>query len=301
MGGPFPPWPPGGKFGHYGPPRSAFIVLDENRKPLLGAFLDGNVRLRPIVHNGTTIGYVGLRMPPKHFMDPLQLQFLRQQKSVLVSAALGLTFTVALFAIPLSRRLLRPIKALAGATHELASGKYSIRVPVTSSDELGQLGRAFNAMAVTLEQNEKARQQWVADISHELEGPLAIVTGEIEALLEGVRETTPQAIRSLHSEALRLNRLVDDLYQLALSDLGSLIYHKEVLDPVDVLEEALDASLTQFGAKEITVRKDFSDDSRRMVLADWHRLRQLFVNLLDNSLKYTDPGGTLSIRLFCVS
>ena len=130
--------------------------------------------------------------------------------------------------------------------------------------------------------------------------PLAIVTGEIEALLEGVRETTPQAIRSLHSEALRLNRLVDDLYQLALSDLGSLIYHKEVLDPVDVLEEALDASLTQFGAKEITVRKDFSDDSRRKVLADWHRLRQLFVNLLDNSLKYTDPGGTLSIRLFCV-
>ena len=139
VGGPFPPWPPGGKFGHYGPPRSAFIVLDQNRKPLLGAFLDGNVRLRPIVHNGTTIGYVGLRMPPKHFMDPLQLQFLRQQKSVLVSAALGLTFTVALFAIPLSRRLLRPIKALAGATHELASGKYSIRVPVTSSDELGQL------------------------------------------------------------------------------------------------------------------------------------------------------------------
>ena len=119
---------------------------------------------------------------------------------------------------------------MAAATHDLASGKYAVRIPVSSSDELGQLARDFNAMALTLEKNEKARRQWVADISHELRTPLAVLRGEIEALLDGIRNTTPEAIRSLHVETLRLHRLVEDLYQLALSDLGALTYRKEDLD-----------------------------------------------------------------------
>jgi two-component system sensor histidine kinase BaeS len=294
--GPFPPPPPGERFGGHGP---HFVILDENRKPIFGGPPGESVSLRPIVHNGTIIGYVGLRIPPKHLLDPPQLQFLREQKSILIAAGLGLTIAVALFAVPLAKRLLRPIKALAAATQEIASGKDSVRVPVSSSDELGQLARAFNGMAATLEQNKKARRQWVADISHELRTPLAIVIGEIEALLEGVRKSTPEAVRSLHAEALRLHRLVEDLYQLALSDVGSLNYYKEVFDPVDVLEDALDTLLEQFAAKGITVKRDFSEDLGKMVLADWQRLRQLFINLLDNSLKYTDPGGALAARLSC--
>jgi len=188
---------------------------------------------------------------------------------------------------------------MAAATRELTSGKYSVRVPVSSSDELGQLARDFNAMALTLEKNEKARRQWVADISHELRTPLSVLRGEIEALIEGVRTVTPDAVRSLHAETLRLSRLVDDLYQLALSDLGALTYRKENFDIAEILREAIEPYKAEFSGKSIALDTDIAQGLKPFVFADAERMNQLFSNLLDNSLKYTDPGGKLVIRLTC--
>jgi two-component system, OmpR family, sensor histidine kinase BaeS len=149
---------------------------------------------------------------------------------------------------------------------------------------------------MALESNEKARRQWVADISHELRTPLAVLRGEIEALLEGVRQTTPGAVRSLHNEVLRLNRLVDDLYQLALSDLGALTYRKEEVDLREVLENAANSYRPEFERKSLTLSLNVPDEEI-ILFADRERLVQLFSNLLDNSLRYTDPGGVVSIRL----
>jgi two-component system sensor histidine kinase BaeS len=170
-------------------------------------------------------------------------------------------------------------------------------VPVSSSDELGRLAGDFNAMALTLEMNEKARRQWLADISHELRTPLAVLQGEIEALLDGIRTVTPETIRSLHAETLRLNRLVNDLYQLSLSDLGTLSYHKEDLDPAVVLRDSVDSFRSEFDRKSIRLEADIPDRTDATVFADPERLSQLFANLLDNSLKYTDAGGMLVVRL----
>ena len=162
-----PPFPPPGPH-HPGPP---FLVLDAERNPLVGNPADAEQsKFRPIVHGGRTVGYIGL-MSPKHFLSPPQLEFLGKQKSDLAIAALGMVLIVVIVSIPLAKRLVWPIKAMAAATHDLASGKYTIRVPISSSDELGQLASDFNAMALTLEKNEKARRQWVADISHESRNP----------------------------------------------------------------------------------------------------------------------------------
>jgi two-component system sensor histidine kinase BaeS len=271
-----------------------------DRKPLFGHIpADAeDVNFRPIVHNGSTVGYLGL-LSPRHFLSPPQLEFLKRQKSSLILAALGMLLVVVVFSLPLANRLVRPIRAMTAATRDISSGKYASRVPVSSSDELGQLARDFNAMALSLEKNEKARRQWIADISHELRTPLAILRGEIEALLEGVRDTTPEAVRSLHGEVLRLNRLVDDLYQLALSDLGSLTYHKEDLELGAVLSDSLEPLRPEFARKGIALTVEHSGTPEVNVFADRERLHQLFANLLDNSLKYTDPGGKLVIRLAC--
>lgn len=294
---PFPPPP-----GDTDRPRLPFIILDAERKPLLGNPAEAKyINFRPIVHNNETVGYMGL-LPPKHFLNPHQEHFLKQQKSALVLAAVGMVLVVSLFSLPLAKRLVRPIRAMAAATHDLASGKYAVRIPVSSSDELGQLARDFNAMALTLEKNEKARRQWVADISHELRTPLAVLRGEIEALLDGIRCTTPEAIYSLHVETLRLHRLVDDLYQLALSDLGALTYRKEYLDLAGVLRDSIVPFRAKFTRKGINLNADISEGSDITVFADRERLHQLFTNLLDNSLKYTDVGGELIIRLsYCSS
>lgn len=289
-----PPVPPPGDAP---PPRLRFIVLDAERKPLFGIFRANDVvNLRPIVHNGNTIGYLGL-LSPKHFLTPPQLEFLKQQKSALIISALCMVLVVVIFSIPFANRLVRPIKAMTAATHDLASGQYAIRIPISSSDELGQLARDFNTMALTLEKNEKARRQWVADISHELRTPLAVLRGEIEALMEGVRSITQERIHSLHGEVLRLNRLVDDLYQLTLSDLGALTYRKEDLNLQEVLREVIKSYRPEFSRKNITLTEEIVQGPEFKVYADLERLQQLFSNLLDNSLKYTDAGGKLVVRL----
>jgi two-component system sensor histidine kinase BaeS len=277
--------------------RWPFIVLDAERKPVFGKTEQTEgVDFRPVIHNGKTVGYVGL-LPPKQFLNPHQLQFLGQQKSALILAAGGMVLAVMIFSLPLAKRLVRPIRAMTAATGDLASGKYSVRVPAGSSDELGQLARNFNTMALTLEKNERARRQWLADISHELRTPIAVLRGELEALLDGIRTITPETVQSLHAEAMRLNRLVDDLYQLSLSDIGALTYRKENLDLVEVLRDSIESYRTEFGRKGIKVTGEFSREREIMVFADRERLNQLFANVLENSLRYTDLGGDLVIDL----
>jgi two-component system sensor histidine kinase BaeS len=175
------------------------------------------------------VGWLGY-VPATGLGDDRQLRFLKEQRLAFVLVAGIVVLLAAALSLLLARRLVRPLRGLAEATHGLTAGDFSLRVPVAGSDELGQLARDFNILALTLEHNEQSRRQWVADISHELRTPLAVLRGEIEALQDGVRPLDQGAMQSLHSEVLRLHRLVDDLYQLALSDLGALSYRKEIVD-----------------------------------------------------------------------
>ena len=300
-----------GKFGHNGNmpgprmgmgrglrgPGSPLIVLDADRKPIIGSYSkDDEVNFRTLVYQGKTVGYAGL-LPPRHFLHPMQVRFLSHQRYALAFAAGGMVLVVVLMSLPLARRLVRPIKAMAGATHDIASGKYATRITADSSDELGQLARDFNNMALTLEKNERDRRQWVADISHELRTPIAVLRGEIEALLDGIRTITPDTIRSLHAEVLRLNRLVEDLYQLSLSDIGALTFRKEELDLASALTDSIASYSAEFNRKGIALKNTVPSDKEVIVSADQERLKQLFANLFENSLRYTAAGGSLIVSL----
>ncbi len=277
--------------------RWPFIILDADRKPVVGTLSETEgMDFRPLRNNGNTVGYVGF-LPPRQFLNRHQIQFLKEQKLALIMAASGMALAVLLFSLPLAKRLVRPIKAMTSATADLASGKYSVRVPVDSSDELGQLARDFNSMALTLERNDQTRRQWVADISHELRTPLAVLRGEIEALLDGIRAITPEAAQSLHAEVMRLNRLVNDLYQLSLSDIGALSYRKSDLDLVQVMRGSIEFYRAEFVRKGISLTENFSGEQEIAMFADRERLNQLFANLFENSLRYTDAGGQLVIGL----
>lgn len=292
------PLPPGEKLPPYVAHRfdARILLLDGKRRPVAGApGVDEIIDWNPLYHEQQVVGYLGLA-PRKGLSDNLQLSFVKQQKLAMALVA-GVTLLVsALLSLPLANRLVRPIRSLAAATRRLSAGEHSIRVPVTADDEMGQLAEDFNTLARTLEKNEQARRQWVADISHELRTPLAVLRGEIEALQDGVRQATPAAVGSLHTEVLRIGRLVDDLYQLALSDVGALNYRKEEVSLCSVVEAALEAFRSEFERKGIHLTytrpaRDFS------VFGDPERLHQLFANLLENSLRYTDAEGRLEIAL----
>ncbi|HJV66741.1 MAG TPA: ATP-binding protein [Geomonas sp.] len=257
---------------------------------------NSQVDLKKITYNGKVVGYLGIR-PRQRLTDRHQLLFVKQQKVALLLIAGVMLLISAAISLPLANRLVLPIRRLAASMHRLACGEFDTRVAVGPEDELGQLGRDFNTLALSLEKNEQARRRWVADISHELRTPLAILRGEIEAIQDGVREGGPESMRSLHAEVMHLGRLVDDLYQISLTDIGALTYKKSVCDLRDMLEQELDSFQPEFTQKGIELRRVFALRCELDVLADPGRLQQLFDNLLENALKYTDAGGQLVVRL----
>jgi len=273
------------------------FLLDADQKTIFST-PEGSSKgeLKTLRVRGTVVGYLGVT-PSRYLTDEKQLRFMEEQKLVMALTAGLLVMIGGCLSLLMATRLVRPIRELTTATNRLASGQYEVRVPVASSDELGLLARDFNMLALTLEMNEQARRQWVADISHELRTPLAILRGEIEAIQDGIRAATPDTIRSLHGEVMRLNRLVEDLYQLSLSDLGALTYRKAPLDPAALLSDVLTLFRAEFREKGICLEQEIPAHTDAPVFGDPERLGQLFTNLLDNSLKYTDPGGTLVVRL----
>lgn len=284
------------------PPRFAHrfemrvLLLDARRQRVAGppGTPEREVPFRSIKSRGQVVGYLGM-LPRLHLTDQHQLLFVRQQKTAMGMIAAVILLVSGALSLPLANRLVSPIKTLASSLHRLASGKFDTRVAIGSDDEMGQLGRDFNTLALTLEENEKSRRHWVADISHELRTPLAILRGEIEAIQDGIREPTSESMRSLHGEVMQLSRLVDDLYQLSLHDIGALNYRKEELDLAEELTDALEPFRSEFSNKGITLQEEISRGCP--LFADPDRLHQMFDNLLENALKYTDRGGVLAVRV----
>ena len=281
--------PPGGGFVR------RVVLLDEAKRRIMGpADQIGELMWKPLTHDGKTVGYVGV-LPPRIVSDIRQVRFVEEQRKAFGIIALVMAVAAALLSIPLARQMVRRIRELADATHRLASGKYDVRVPSDSSDELGQLARDFNTLALTLEKNEQARRQWVADISHELRTPLSVLRGEIEAMQDGVRPATPQAIGALHGEVTKLARLVNDLYELSLADLGALAYRRTDTDLAVLLSQELELYRPEFAARGVALEAMPPAGKAFPVFADPDRLHQLFANLLENSLKYTEAGGRLEV------
>jgi two-component system sensor histidine kinase BaeS len=273
------------------------FLLDADRRVLVSHVeVPVDNAATPLLHQGKVVGYLGL-LPRTNISNAPQQRFLKEQKLAFALVAGVVVLLASGLSLLLARRLVRPLSELAQATHQLAAGTFTVRVPVTSHDELGQLASDFNSLALALEKSELTRRQWVADISHELRTPLAILRGEIEAIQDGIRQPTGDSIHSLHSEVLRLGRLVDDLFQLSLSDVGALTYRKTELDITDVLSDAVAIYRGEFISKGISLDSNLSEQKPVELFGDSERLHQLFTNLLDNALKYTYEGGALKISL----
>jgi HAMP domain-containing protein len=187
---------------------------------------DPDMIKRPVYLEKYLIAYLYI-IPFKKLTTQLDQDFVNQQSRAFIEISL-IAFVIVLIVSWLLafyfRRRLAPLTYMA---EQLTSGNYKYRSPIKQNDELGQLARDLNDLGKTLAQNQTSRQQWIADISHELRTPLSILRGELEALEDGIRPLNKKSVQSLVAEVKRLGKLVEDLYQLSLSDLGALLYVKE--------------------------------------------------------------------------
>lgn len=228
--------------------------------------------------------------------DEAQVMFDEYVGEVLiVGAAVGLVLG-ALAAWWLLRRLLRPLERLTDATRAIAAGDLAARVPAAPDPELQRLADAFNQMAASLERVEQLRRALVEDVAHELRTPLTSLQGYTEAMADGVVDPTPDMLRTVNEEIVRLTRLVNGLDELAR---GRGSEHEQARAEVDLaafVQRAVQIHSPELASRRITVRVEDAS-SLPTLLAEPDAIGQVVVNLMRNAAKYTDDGGEIVVRL----
>jgi two-component system, OmpR family, sensor histidine kinase BaeS len=243
-----------------------------------------------------TVGYLLYEPLPK-LNSEVDVAFARSFTDRALLAALVILLMALAVALAVARWLLAPVKAVADGAQALAAGNYGARIKTGRSDELGALAEDFNRAAAALENHRTARQQWTADIAHELRTPVTILQGEIQALREGIRSPSPEALASLDQECRRLTRLIEDLYQLALSDSGALDYRFAQVDLAAVVADVVAAQTPPMQAAGLTLTLNLSSAQPLWLSADAERLKQLFTNIIANAQRYTDAPGRVNVTV----
>src|SRR5512145_2436020 len=243
----------------------------------------------PIEVDDKTVGYLIFSPPPYDENSP-ERDFLNRTTNFLIYSALGTIAIACILGILLSRSLTSPIRELTQATHAVSQGDLTQQVPIRSSDELGELGKAFNKMSAELSRSVNARRQMTADIAHELRTPLSLILGHAEAVHDGVLPPTHENFEIIREEATRLEHLVNDLRILSLADAGELSIQMQTIEPQRLVKEV--ASLYQYQAqrKNITFELDVAP-ALPNIEVDPGRITQVLTNILDNAMRHTPEGG----------
>lgn len=212
----------------------------------------------------------------------------------LISAALALAAILLGMAAFFSSRISRPLRHLTSAAHSLATGEMHARVQHSAIREIDELGRTFNAMADSLVQADQQRRQLTADVAHELRTPLSIIKGRLEGIQDGVYTATPEQIDGLLGEVSLLERLIDDLRLLALSDAGQLPLYIESVDPAHLLHDTIRSFAHQAEGRKVALQLSI-DSELGDVAVDPQRITQVLGNLVGNALRHTPAGGSVKL------
>lgn len=276
-------------------PVSAHRMEAGKQDPSMWPKGQSQVKILPLRHRQHTVGYL--------LSDGRQVATLTQDRKFnahirrqLLIMALAMLLLSTVLTIPITNYLSRPIEAVNQAVKRAALGDYSVTVEVNRNDEIGQMARNINRLNETLLSNVELQQTQMAEIAHELRTPIAVILAEIEAIQDGVHRADPKNIDLLHDQIFNLRNIVNDLYDLSISEPGALRYRMEQIDLLPLVEQILAAHKAAFEQRQLSVTLDCKEDGLE-VYADRQRFRQLLNNILSNSIKYTAIGGELQLQL----
>jgi two-component system sensor histidine kinase BaeS len=247
----------------------------------------------PVVVAGQRVGAVELRFPAQ---APPAASGVRDAlfRTVAAGAVLGVGVALGV-AILIARRITRPVDELTVAARRLGRGDRDARVGSGGGfAELAELGATFDRMAAALQREDELRRALVSDVAHELRTPVTILQASCEELADGLAEPTPARLTSLHQEVLRLGRVVEDLELLAAAEAAELRLDQQPVDLAAVAGEVLDLLQPRATQAGVTLRGELR---AAMVSGDPQRLHQITANLVANAVKYTPPGGTVTVTV----
>ena len=214
---------------------------------------------------------------------------------ILVAAGLFIMLLLTLSGVYFIRSIVVPVRQLSQSARQIAQGDFGVRIEKAKDDEIGQLVDAINDMAGELGAAEQLKNDFISSVSHELRTPLTAIKGWAETLQEGAGpETTAKGMNVIIRESERLSGLVEELLDFSRLQNGRL---RLIVSRLDILSE-LDEAVYMFTDRARTEHKQLHYEETTAlppVYGDVDRLRQVFVNIIDNALKYTSPGGTITV------
>jgi signal transduction histidine kinase len=223
------------------------------------------------------------------------VEFERSTTATLLVVAVVAVLGASLLGLLLAERVVRPLRRLGQAASAVAGGQLSRRSGLDErADEIGDLGRSFDAMAAALEAGEEGRRRFLQDVVHELRTPLTVIDATSTAILDGVYNLEPKHLETIREQTHLLSRIVDDLRTLNLAEIRKLPLELQVLDPVDLLGATATAFEARAGAVGQQVR--IEAPGGLAVTGDVDRLRQVLAALTDNALRHTPSGGEIRLR-----
>jgi len=194
------------------------------------------------------------------------------------------------------RRLAGPMDNLISAAQRIESGDYSAQVPEWGSPDIRSVARAFNSMSARLKTIDEQRRSFLADVTHELRTPLSVIRGQAEAIADGVYPADATHLAPILDATQTLDRLVEDLRTLVLTDAGNLVLHNESTDIGALVHDTAESFRAQAESKGVSLATEITGDVPTIEV-DQARIRQVIGNLLSNAIRHTPSGGTVKVAI----
>lgn len=252
--------------------------------------------------NGTVVAAFLLHSPIKEFMDTQ-----RHSISILVVCIIFALIFASALSVLLARHFITPLKEIGHGAEQVMSGDYSARVMVQQKDEIGDLARNINELFARLADIEEERkkldkmqQDFVSNVSHELRTPITVIRGSLEVLIEGLvtePDEMQEYFRQMLSDTLHLQRLVNDLLELSRLQNSNFEILKTDLDLTALITDLIRSMQTIAQKKQVQIRLD-NQAGLVVFCGDYGRLRQMFITILDNSIKFSPSGATVSVSMY---
>ncbi|MGN0732106.1 MAG: sensor histidine kinase [Treponema sp.] len=267
--------------------------MEEKHPELNGKFLTYRY---PLAQNGQTVGFADISYYSPCSLNENDFKFLYALNMILLIIGITSVIGAAAAGIILARHLSVPIEKATEITREISQGNYAIRCKSdVKTAELSELNEAVNQMAQNLEKQESLRKRLTSDVAHELRTPVANVSSQLEAVLEGVWEPTPQRLKNCYEELERISELITDLENLRQIEDENMILKRQNVDLLEISMSVKQAFEQEMAEKNLTC---IVSGKNVTVEGDKKRLHQAVFNLVSNAVKYSQEGGCIKI---CVS
>jgi two-component system, OmpR family, sensor kinase len=227
------------------------------------------------------------------FSDPIFSELMRP---IVIAALLALAVS-AVLAVVVTRSVERPLRHVAQASQKIAAGDYNQYIPLEGPSEVQEMAGSFNQMTQKVRDTQQSQRDLLANVTHELKTPLTSIQGFAQAIKDGVTNE-PESLRRtgsiIYDEALRMGRLVSNLLDLARIESGQIVMRREPVKLDLIVLSVVERMALRAQQSQISLQTEMPL-SLPAIVGDGDRLAQVFSNLIDNALKHTPPGGTVTV------